>query len=126
MSPRWSVVSAPNRATALRDHGRIVSSWTDRGEALEAAEALNRAEWQRTALETLERAPVRSLDVDERPTCVQCGKPYDHGCNSDFCSAACDDAYEGAPDDGSAFEADDLADEARSIFADPLDVWSRP
>jgi hypothetical protein len=39
--------------------------------------------------------------LNKGPRCVQCGKPYDHGCNSDFCSLDCEEAH----DDTSVFQA---------------------
>lgn len=35
------------------------------------------------------------FDADRmKPTCVQCGAPFDHGCNSAFCSQSCEDEAE--------------------------------
>jgi hypothetical protein len=32
-------------------------------------------------------------ESEDAPTCVRCGTPYDHGCNSDFCSLACEESW---------------------------------
>jgi hypothetical protein len=48
--------------------------------------------WER-ADRLLNALHARAARLERLPVCAGCGRRYSHGCNSDFCSQACEDAY---------------------------------